>query len=221
GTSFLLDRLTDIQSQFAAGTLGRGGLEQFLAQGKEALDGVLRNLMKAGELIQAFKGLGLDHGQGEWKPVELGVLFGDLKVLYTGELAKRGIALHAELPSEPVLVYTQPSALVQVAGELLENAMEHAFPLGFSGNPQVLLQVEVSDRTLRLAVTDNGRGLESEERRHIFDPLYTTRRPEGHAGLGLHLAFQLVTRTLEGRMTVASEPGAGSCFLCSIPLKLA
>jgi DNA-binding LacI/PurR family transcriptional regulator/signal transduction histidine kinase len=221
GTSFLLDRLNDIQGQFVAGTLGRGGLEQFLAQGKEALDGVLRNLMKAGELIQAFKGLGLDHGQGEWKPVELRVLFGDLDVLYTGELAKRGILLHSELPLDPVLVYTQPSALVQVAGELLENAMEHAFPPGFPGVPQVLLQVEVSDRTLRLAVTDNGRGLEAEERRHIFDPLYTTRRPEGHAGLGLHLAFQLVTRTLEGRMTVASEPGAGSCFLCSIPLKLA
>jgi DNA-binding LacI/PurR family transcriptional regulator/signal transduction histidine kinase len=221
GTSFLLDRLTDIQTQFASGTLGRGALEQFLSQGKEALDGVLRNLMKAGELIQAFKGLGLDHGQGEWKPVELRVLFGDLGVLYTGELAKRGVTLRCEIPSEAVLVYTQPSALVQVAGELLENAMEHAFPPGFSGSPQVLLQVEVSNGTLRLAVTDNGRGLEPEERRHIFDPLYTTRRPEGHAGLGLHLAFQLVTRTLGGRMTVASEPAAGSCFLCSIPLKLA
>lgn len=219
GTSFLLDRLGEIRSQFEAGSLARSGLLQFLSQGQEALEGVFRNLMKAGELIQAFKGLGLDHGQGEWRPIQLRVLFGDLAAVYEGELAQRGISLHSEIPTGETLVYSQPSALVQVVGELLENAMDHAFPTGFTASPQVLLQVEVQGDTLRLAVTDNGRGLTAEERRHIFDPLYTTRRPEGHAGLGLHLAFQLISRTLNGQMTVASEPGSGSCFLCLVPLK--
>lgn len=219
GTSFLLDRLGEVQNQFENGSLARSGLQLFFSQGHEALDGVLRNLMKAGELIQAFKGLGLDHGQGEWKPIQLNTLFGDLAAVYSGELKNRGIELKFEVPLVGPLVYSQPSALVQVVGELLENAMDHAFPAGFPGAPQVLLQVSVQADILRLAVTDNGRGLDVEERRHIFDPLYTTRRPEGHAGLGLHLAFQLITRTLNGQMTVASEPGAGSCFLCLIPLK--
>lgn len=219
GTSFLVERLAEVRAQFGASTLARSGLEQFFQQGQEALDGVLRNLMKAGELIQAFKGLGLDHGQGEWRPVHLHALFGDLGSVYQAELAQRGIVLRCELPEEGVMVYSQPSALVQVAGELLENAMVHAFPSTFTGSPLVIFQVERIDDVLRLAVTDNGRGLTPDERRHIFDPLYTTRRPEGHAGLGLHLAFQLITRTLEGQMTVASEPGAGSCFLCLIPLK--
>jgi len=219
GTSFLLERLAEVQGQFSGGVLPRSGLELFFSQGREALEGVLRNLMKAGELIQAFKGLGLDHGQGEWKPIQLNTLFGDLGSVYAGEFSKRGIELRLELPSETSLVYSQPSALVQVAGELLENALDHAFPVGFVGSPQVLLQVEVQEGILRLAVTDNGRGLGAEERRHLFDPLYTTGRAEGHAGLGLHLAFQLISRTLGGQMTVASQGGAGSCFLCVIPLK--
>lgn len=219
GTSFLLDRLGEVKAQFEAGALARSGLAQFFGQGQEALDGVLRNLMKAGELIQAFKGLGLDHGQGEWRPIELKTLFGDLASVYTVELRERGIELRAEVPLDDTMVYSQPSALVQVVGELLENAMDHAFPAGFGGDPQVLLQVSIQQGLLRLAVTDNGRGLNAEERRHIFDPLYTTRRPEGHAGLGLHLAFQLITRTLNGQMTVASDLGAGSCFLCLVPLK--
>jgi DNA-binding LacI/PurR family transcriptional regulator/signal transduction histidine kinase len=217
GTSFLLDKLKDVSSHFSSGTLARSGLVQFFSQGREALEGVLRNLMKAGELIQAFKGLGLDHGQGEWKPVELRTLFGDLETLYAQEFSKRGVALRCELPESGTLIYSQASALVQVVGELLENALEHAFPEGFRSAPQILLQVEVLESALRLAVTDNGRGLEEDERRHLFDPLFTTRRTQGHSGLGLHLAFRLVTMTLGGRMTVASERGAGSSFLCLIP----
>lgn len=220
GTSFLLERLGEVRSQLREGTLAKSGLENFLHQGQEALDGVLRNLMKAGELIQAFKGLGLDLGQGEWKPIRLSTLFGDLRAVYDAEFAKRGIGFLSEIPNDHRMIYSLPSALVQVAGELLENAMDHAFPPEFAGKAQVLLQVEVRGEVLRLAVTDNGRGLAADERRHIFDPLYTTRRPEGHAGLGLHLAFQLITRTLKGQMTVASEVGSGSCFLCLIPLRM-
>lgn len=218
GASYLLDRLGDVRRQFEAGTLARSVLEQFFAQGDEALTGVLRNLMKAGELVQAFKSLGLDHTQGEWKPIELRTLFGDLGTLYQAECLKKGIELRCEFPAAGLHVFSQPSALVQVVGELLENAMEHAFPTGFP-EPQVLLQVGVDDTNLRLAVTDNGRGLSADERRHLFDPLFTTLRAQGHAGLGLHLVFQLVNRTLGGSISVASEPGAGSCFLCVIPLK--
>lgn len=220
GTSYLLERLGEVRNQLHQGTLAKSGLELFLHQGQEALDGVLRNLMKAGELIQAFKGLGLDLGQGEWKPIRLSALFGDLRGVYDTEFAKRGIVFLSEIPNDHRMIYSLPSALVQVAGELLENAMVHAFPPDFGGKAQVLLQVEVRGDVLRLAVTDNGRGLAADERRHIFDPLYTTRRPEGHAGLGLHLAFQLITRTLKGQMTVASEVGSGSCFLCLIPLRM-
>jgi len=219
GTSFLLERLQEVHTQFAGGHLARSGLEAFLAQGADALEGVLRNLMKAGELIQAFKGLGLDHGQGEWRPVAVRALFEDLMLVYRPEFEQRTVALAAELPGPDLHVVLQPSALIQVVGELLENALQHAFPPDFARAPRVVIQVEQTGDELRVAVTDNGRGLSAEERRHLFDPLYTTRRPEGHAGLGLHLAFQLVGRTLGGRISVASEPGSGTCFLCVIPLK--
>lgn len=219
GTSYLLERLGEVKRQFGEGNLARSGLDLFFTQGIEATEGVLRNLMKAGELIQAFKGLGLDQGQGDWRPVEVEALFLDLLKVYGSEFSKRGIALDHELPEAGLHVVSLPSVLVQVTSELLENALEHAFPRSWEGEARVLVQVSVADDQLHIAVTDNGRGLSAEERRHLFDPLFTTRRPEGHAGLGLHLAFQLIHRTLGGRMTVASEPGEGTCFLCQAPVR--
>jgi len=217
GSSFLLEKIKETSTLFAAGSLVKSGLISFFSQGQEALEGVLRNLTKAGELIQAFKGLGLEHGQAEWVPVEIRGLLCDIETLYMEEFAKKKVALRFELPPSETMVYMQSSAFVQVVGELLDNAVEHAFLDGRFESPRVLLQVEVSDSTLRLAVTDNGRGLDIEERRHLFEPLFTTARARGHAGLGLHLAFRLVTATLGGQMSVASEPGAGTCFLCLIP----
>ena len=218
GTSFLLERIKEVANLLAHGALSKSQLEQFFAQGQEALEGNLRNLLRAGDLIQAFKGLGIDHGKGEWKPVEIRGLFTDLESLYAEEFAKRQVRLKFELPAEKKFVYSQPASLIQVVGELLENTLEHAFRPGPKNPPQVVLQVEVQDSLLQIAVTDNGRGLSSEERRHLFDPLFTTARAQGHAGLGLHLAFRMVTSTLGGQMTVASEPGAGCCFLCQIPI---
>jgi len=219
GSSFLLERFDEVRSQLAAGTLSHVGLDNFLAMGTEALDGVVRNLMKAGELVQVFKGLGVDHGQGEWKPVELIGLFTDLGGVYRSTLAKSGIGLRLHLPAAETWFFTQPSALVQVCRELVDNTLDHAFDTVVGRDHQVVLHVEVDDENLRLAVTDNGRGIGDDDRRHLFEPLFTTKRASGHAGLGLHLAFQLVVHTLGGQMTVASQPGEGTCFLCLIPVK--
>jgi len=219
GASYLLDRLAEVRAQFAAGILAKSGLQNFLNQGQEALDGVLRNLMNAGELIQAFKGLGLDHVQAEWRLVDAGTLFGDLSTILRSEFLKRGVTLRAEIPAAGTMLLSQPSALVQVVSELVENAMQHAFTTMDVGPHEVLLQITIDSGALRIAVTDNGRGLTPDERKHIFEPLFTTKRAEGHSGLGLHLAYQLVNHTLKGKMTVASELGSGSCFLCVIPLR--
>jgi signal transduction histidine kinase len=73
-----------------------------------------------------------------------------------------------------------------------------------------------------IRITDTGVGIPAERLRHIFEPFYTTKRPdeEGHGGtgLGLSLCRQIIEQH-HGRIRVESLPGKGSTFTVKLPLK--
>jgi signal transduction histidine kinase len=54
-------------------------------------------------------------------------------------------------------------------------------------------------------------------RRQAFDPFFTTRRHEGATGLGLHIVHSMVVDRLEGRLTLGSDPGAGTTVRLILP----
>jgi signal transduction histidine kinase len=53
--------------------------------------------------------------------------------------------------------------------------------------------------------------------RQAFDPFFTTRRNEGGTGLGLHIAYNLVTQQFGGRMMLDSRLGQGATFRIIMP----
>jgi len=70
-------------------------------------------------------------------------------------------------------------------------------------------------------VRDTGVGIPCEAQTRIFEMFKrleqgTGQRPAG-AGLGLYIVRTLVD-LMHGRIEVASEPGAGSCFTLRLPL---
>jgi signal transduction histidine kinase len=85
----------------------------------------------------------------------------------------------------------------------------------------VRLRVATSgnDREAVVAVVDDGPGIAAADLDRIFEPFYRVRAdaasPEG-TGLGLALARSLADRN-GGRLTVESEPGAGSTFRLILP----
>jgi signal transduction histidine kinase len=69
-----------------------------------------------------------------------------------------------------------------------------------------------------LSVGDDGKGIAAEHLDKIFDPFFTTRLGEGGSGLGLSIAYGLVTGMLGGRIAVTSAPGQGTTFTLELPL---
>ena len=59
--------------------------------------------------------------------------------------------------------------------------------------------------TLRLAVRDDGPGIDRESLERVFEPFYTSDDQRG-AGLGLAIARELAER-MHGRLAAASIPG--------------
>ncbi len=87
--------------------------------------------------------------------------------------------------------------------DLLVNSAE-------AGADQVDLIIEedpVRD-TLRLQVKDNGRGMDTETRRRVLDPFFTTRKTR-HVGLGLPL-LEAAAKRCNGGLEIESAPGVGT-----------
>src|SRR5215207_2802516 len=63
---------------------------------------------------------------------------------------------------------------------------------------------------LSTCVTDDGCGMDAEMAQKVQDPFYTTRTTR-HVGLGIPL-FKLAAEMAEGKFSLVSETGKGTCL---------
>lgn len=87
-----------------------------------------------------------------------------------------------------------------------------------------LVESQDDSCTLKFSVMDTGPGISKEKQKAIFDTFTqgdsSTTRKFGGTGLGLSICNQLVD-LMEGELGMHSEPGKGSTFWFTVPLKKA
>lgn len=107
-----------------------------------------------------------------------------------------------------------PAALEQVVENLVDNAVRH----GAGG--RVTVAAERAGARVVLCVADEGPGIAPEHLPRIFDRFYRAdparSREVGGTGLGLAIVKELVA-SMEGAITVESEPGRGARFVLDLP----
>jgi CheY-like chemotaxis protein len=142
---------------------------------------------------------------------------------------KAGVELQTRIgPDLPAAVLADPVRLRQVLLNLAANAIK------FSGkNEQRPGRVVVSigaaaasgdSVDLHFTVQDNGIGMTPQEIDRLFKPFTqaesSTTRRFGGTGLGLSICKQL-TDLMHGTIGIQSEPGAGSTFSVTVPVRIA
>ena len=118
----------------------------------------------------------------------------------------------------PDIIVSDPTRLRQILSNILGNAIK------FTEKGRVELTVSFNEGHLEFRVTDTGRGITKEQRRHLFQAFSqadsSTTRKFGGTGLGLVLTKKL-SQALGGDFDlVESEIGKGSVFEASIPVEL-
>ena len=96
-----------------------------------------------------------------------------------------------------ITMHSYAGLLGQVVGTLIHNVLQHAFADGRPGMLLVQCRLQAGDQ-VRIRFIDDGVGIERDAIGHVFEPFFTTRRGVGCTGLGLHIAFNIVTGRLAG-----------------------
>lgn len=115
-----------------------------------------------------------------------------------------------------------PTRLSQILINLLNNAVK------FTENGSIELSVEAQEMqdqacVLRFEVKDSGIGMDARQLENLFKPFVqanaSIHRKYGGSGLGLSIVKALVEK-MDGKLSVTSELGKGSCFTAVIPYTL-
>lgn len=99
---------------------------------------------------------------------------------------KTGISLFVP---ESSIVRFDPAHLEQLLRNLLDNAVMHSNSA--SGDAQIAICIWKDDDCANLDVYDSGQGVSSTDRKHLFEPFFTTGKTG--SGLGLYICRELCT----------------------------
>jgi two-component system, OmpR family, sensor kinase len=178
------------------------------------LDQVRGQVQRLGKLSVDLLDLSrLESGSLELRPeeVDLGELTRSVSGEFEPTLAQHDSRLELRLPGgrDPIQAQCDPVRVAQIMRILIDNALTHTPP-----GTQIVVTAARQNGRVRLAVRDDGEGIDRLAVPRIFEPFYTADDAQG-SGLGLAIASELAER-MRGHLSVQSATGA-TTFTLEIP----
>lgn len=126
---------------------------------------------------------------------------------------EENVIVESQLPQHQVIVMGDKDKTTRMFNNLIKNAIQ-AIPTTKQGYVNVRLITDESNVTI--AIQDNGRGIDEETRKHIFELHFTTK--ETGSGFGLAICKNIVESS-NGSIWYESTVGEGSTFFVKLPLQ--
>jgi PAS domain S-box-containing protein len=189
---------------------------------QELIQSILRSAANGAKLTQQLLGFAR-RGKYEFAALDLNAVVRRTAGLF-GKM-NRSILIRFNLDPSLSPVEADEGQIEQVLMNLYVNSL-HAMPQG--GNltietRNVLLEDKQQKglgvgpgKYVRLAVADEGIGIEAEILPRIFDPFFTTKEPGKGTGLGLASAYGII-KSHGGAIEAASKKGGGTSIRILLP----
>ena len=143
--------------------------------------------------------------------VDLRALFGRLRGLARPMAEGKPVEVIVSDDGAPATLLTDEVALTSILRNLLSNGIK------YTDRGEVRLTARVAGPRLEITVTDTGIGIPPGLHENVFEEFYQVPGP-GRGGTGLGLPYaQRLARILGGELQLASEPGAGTTVMLSLP----
>jgi two-component system sensor histidine kinase HydH len=145
------------------------------------------------------------------KPVRINDLIQHSLKLIEGDARSKGIEVKVDIPLDLPDVPMDADRINQVLLNLYLNGLQ---AMAGGGVLEVKAARDDARKSTTITVSDNGRGIESEDQERIFDPYFTTK-PDG-TGLGLAIVHKIIDAH-GGSIKIRSQSGMGTTITMVLP----
>jgi signal transduction histidine kinase len=145
------------------------------------------------------------------EPLRIGDMLKELLTLVGGDPKQSKVQYHVSASPDLPPVRADRNYLKQLLLNLVLNSVQ-AMPEG----GMLTIEADANDHSLFLTIADSGTGIRPEDLPKVFEPYFTTKAKG--SGLGLAIA-QRIVEAHGGKISVESEPGRGTRFRITLPLR--
>ena len=168
-------------------------------------------------IVSGLKSFSRFSVQSEKIPIQINFAVENAIRLSQSTLRKLNVEIDLDLENDLPTILGNLQSIEQVILNLVINAaqaIEHD-----SGNIRISTRLQPQDGSIRISVSDNGKGVNPAIADKLFDPFVTDKQEKGGTGLGLSVSYNLI-KAHNGTITFESNQGKGATFHVLLPSAL-
>ncbi|MGP1570434.1 MAG: sensor histidine kinase [Eubacteriales bacterium] len=199
------------------------GINDGLAKDEETLRRYLDIISSKSKLLEQLAENMSDYSELElgrmhfnFKYLDLSELLDSFCKLWRLEMGEQKRVLIENITEKELLIVGDELKLKRVFDNLVMNAIKYS-----KEESEILVSLEEAEHGAILIVSDNGKGIKSEDLRNIFDGFYrgdAARSNVSGNGLGLAIAKQIVEKH-RGKIWIRSEQNVGTQVYIYLPIR--
>jgi signal transduction histidine kinase len=190
-----------------------GGQPPDLKEVQQALDAIIRNGKRAGDVLGRIRAL-IKRMPARLDRLDINDAILDVIEITRNELLENSVSLRTELEEGLPLIRGDRIQLQQIILNLIMNAVEAMSDTSNGARDLLISTTEDATNGVLVSVRDSGPGLGANSLERLFDPFYTTK--PGGMGMGLSICRSII-EAHGGQVWAATNIAQGASFHFSLP----
>lgn len=182
----------------------------------ELINDSIEGLNRVAKIVSSLINFAGKRGTDKFVKYNLNEGIENTLTLIDSELKHRAevIKEYGEIP----IIKANSSELNQVILNLLQNSVYSIKQKNMGEMGKIKIKTYVAEKHIVCEIEDNGIGIEEKNIDKVFLPFFTTKDVGEGYGLGLSIAFDIITNKHNGEISVSSIFGQGAKFTIKIPI---
>ncbi|HSN65004.1 MAG TPA: ATP-binding protein, partial [Fusibacter sp.] len=181
----------------------------------ELINDSQKGLDRVAKIVQSMRNFARLSDDNYFEFVDIGDLLDEVLIVVNNEV--KYVATVEKVFNDCPPINCNKGQIEQVFVNLIINAAHAIKHNTNSGSGVIRIEVQPKSDHCEISICDNGCGISEEHLSKIFDPFFTTKPVGQGTGLGLSISYNIIVDKHQGKITVDTRSGIGTCFIVSIP----